>query len=90
MKYKVYRTASGTDVEVKTDHMENKVVPTKGIPRTFLRKEKGGIVYSFGNCRWTILDMVALFRWLNPYTMAVVDELRFYSELSAMGLSHLD
>lgn len=107
MKYKVSCTAAGNDIEVQTDHTEN-CVPWRsadGIRRTFLRREKRGIVYCFGNCHWNAVGMTELFRWLRnidstvtvqdvmklcPFTLTVVDELRFYAEMDALGFSHTE
>lgn len=99
MKYRMTRTASGTDIEIDTDHT------TVVQPQLFVRREKKGIVYCFGNMRWTVEGMVELFQWaaaidstvtvqdvmkLCPFTLTVVDELRFYAEMDALGFSHTE
>ena len=105
MRYRLYRTASGTDVELATDHTEDRPIPGKINRRPMVRRDKAGIVYCYGSCRWSVEEMILLFLWtrdiddtvtyhdivsLNPRQLSSVDELRFYAELNEMGLSHLD
>jgi hypothetical protein len=97
--------ASGTDVELATDHT-TRVPRTLRHPRDAVRYTNAGIVYCYGDCRFGSVDgLVALFKWvhviddtvtpadvlcLRVYQLDPVDEMRFYAELNEMGLSHLE
>lgn len=103
MKYRLKRDASGTHIEVHTDHDKAISFPREFGTTAFVRKEKNGIVYTYRKrMNWTPPEIVRLLRWvqvidqtavlddvirLHPGVMSEVDVLRLYSELDQFGIS---
>lgn len=103
MKYMIVCNADS--IEVYTDHTERVPSGTRYPPKTGIDYVYGELTCGI-RCDWSVEGMVALMKWvrvidntvtaedillLRPhFTLSAADELRFYAELSEMGLSHLE